>query len=92
MNPAALAPLLGFEVVDQQQALVAEVELPVGDRRMRPGGLIATVGLVNYVGADVIDWGAMAAASLTLVLPVLVLTILAQRGLLRGLTAGAVKG
>ena len=52
----------------------------------------ATVGLVNYVGADVIDWGAMAAASLTLVLPVLVLTILAQRGLLRGLTAGAVKG
>lgn len=52
----------------------------------------ATVGLVNYVGADVIDWGAMAAASLTLVLPVLVLTIIAQRGLLRGLSAGAVKG
>ena len=52
----------------------------------------ATVGLVNYVGADVIDWGAMAAASLTLVLPVLVLTLIAQRGLLRGLSAGAVKG
>lgn len=52
----------------------------------------ATVALVNYVGADVIDWGAMAAASLTLVVPVLVLTIIAQRGLLRGLSAGAVKG
>jgi multiple sugar transport system permease protein len=52
----------------------------------------ATVALVNYVGADVIDWGAMAAASLTLVLPVLVLTVIAQRGLLRGLSAGAVKG
>ena len=52
----------------------------------------ATVGLVNYVGADVIDWGAMAAASLTLVIPVLVLTLIAQRGLLRGLSAGAVKG
>jgi len=52
----------------------------------------ATVGLVNYVGADVIDWGAMAAASLTLVMPVLVLTLIAQRGLLRGLSAGAVKG
>ncbi|MFN8620105.1 MAG: carbohydrate ABC transporter permease [Chloroflexota bacterium] len=52
----------------------------------------ATVALVNYVGADVIDWGAMAAASLTLVVPVLILTILAQRGLLRGLSAGAVKG
>jgi multiple sugar transport system permease protein len=52
----------------------------------------ATVGLVNYVGADVIDWGAMAAASLTLVAPVLFLTIIAQRGMLRGLSAGAVKG
>jgi len=52
----------------------------------------ATVGLVNYVGAAVIDWGAMAAASLTLVIPVLVLTLIAQRGLLRGLSAGAVKG
>jgi len=52
----------------------------------------ATVGLVNYVGAAVIDWGAMAAASLTLVVPVLVLTLIAQRGLLRGLSAGAVKG
>jgi multiple sugar transport system permease protein len=52
----------------------------------------ATVGLVNYVGADVIDWGQMAAASLTLVLPVVVLTLFAQRGMLRGLSAGAVKG
>jgi ABC-type glycerol-3-phosphate transport system permease component len=34
----------------------------------------------------------MAAASLTLILPVLVLTLVAQRGLLRGLSAGAVKG
>ena len=52
----------------------------------------ATVGIVNYIGVDTIDWGGMAAASLTLVIPVLVLTLLAQRGLLRGLTAGAVKG
>ncbi|MCY7419392.1 MAG: carbohydrate ABC transporter permease [Chloroflexi bacterium] len=52
----------------------------------------ATVGLVNYVGSNTIDWGAMAAASLTLVLPVVVLTLFAQRGMLRGLSAGAVKG
>jgi multiple sugar transport system permease protein len=52
----------------------------------------ATVGLVNYVGSSVIDWGQMAAASLTLVLPVIVLTLFAQRGMLRGLSAGAVKG
>jgi len=52
----------------------------------------ATVGIVNFVGYDSINWGGMAAASLTLVAPVFVLTIIAQRGLLRGLTAGAVKG
>ncbi len=52
----------------------------------------ATVGLVNFVGSAVIDWGQMAAASLTLVVPVAVLTLFAQRGMLRGLSAGAVKG
>ena len=52
----------------------------------------ATVGLVNFIGAAVIDWGQMAAASLTLIVPVLVLTLLAQRGMMRGLSAGAVKG
>jgi multiple sugar transport system permease protein len=50
------------------------------------------VGLVNYIGGNTIDWGAMAAASLTLVAPVVVLTVIAQRGMLRGLSAGAVKG
>jgi ABC-type maltose transport system permease subunit len=34
----------------------------------------------------------MAAASLVLVVPVFILTLVSQRGLLRGLTAGAVKG
>jgi len=52
----------------------------------------ATVGVVNYVGYDTVNWGGMAAAALTLVLPVFLMTIAAQRGLLRGLTAGAVKG
>jgi len=52
----------------------------------------ATVGLVNFVGSNVIDWGQMAAACLTLVVPVVILTLLAQRGMLRGLSAGAVKG
>lgn len=56
------------------------------------GTMPATVALVNNVGADVIDWGQMAAASLTLVVPVAVLTLFAQRGMLRGLSAGAVKG
>lgn len=57
-----------------------------------PNTTPATVGVVNFVGYDSVNWGGMAAASLTLVAPVFLLTIAAQRGLLRGLTAGAVKG
>ncbi len=52
----------------------------------------ATVGIVNFIGVDTINWGAMAAGALTLIVPVFLATLLAQRGLLRGLTAGAVKG
>lgn len=52
----------------------------------------ATVGVVDFIGVDTINWGAMAAGALALVVPVLVLTLFIQRGLLRGLTAGAVKG
>lgn len=52
----------------------------------------ATVGIVSFIGVDSINWGAMAAGALALIIPVFVATLLAQRGLLRGLTAGAVKG
>jgi multiple sugar transport system permease protein len=57
-----------------------------------PNTTPATIGIVNYVGYDAINWGGMAAASLVLVVPVFILTLISQRGLLRGLTAGAVKG
>ena len=52
----------------------------------------ATVGIVSFIGVDSINWGAMAAGALALIVPVFIATLLAQRGLLRGLTAGAVKG
>lgn len=52
----------------------------------------ATVGLVNFIGIDTINWGALAAGALALVVPTFILTLVAQRGMLRGLTAGAVKG
>ncbi len=52
----------------------------------------ATVGLVNFIGIDTLNWGAMAAGALALVIPTFVVTLLAQRGMLRGLSAGAVKG
>lgn len=52
----------------------------------------ATVGLVNFIGVDTINWGALAAGALALVIPTFIVTLLAQRGMLRGLTAGAIKG
>jgi multiple sugar transport system permease protein len=52
----------------------------------------ATVAIIDLIGVDTINWGAMAAGALTLIVPVFIATLLAQRGLVRGLTAGAVKG
>lgn len=52
----------------------------------------ATVGLVNFIGVDTINWGELAAGALALVIPAFIVTLLAQRGMLRGLTAGAIKG
>ena len=57
-----------------------------------PSTTPATVGVVNFIGVDTINWGALAAAALTLVVPVFIVTLFVQRGLLRGLSAGAVKG
>src|SRR4029077_665787 len=45
----------------------------------------ATVGIVSFIGVDSINWGAMAAGALSLIVPVFIATLLAQRGLLRGL-------
>ncbi len=51
----------------------------------------APVAIYTYVGIESSNWGAMAAGSLLVVLPVLVLAVFIQRGLIRGLTSGAVK-
>ena len=52
----------------------------------------ATVGITTYVGQFSLDYGQLAAGAMFLLVPILVLTVVAQRGLLRGVTAGAVKG
>jgi len=51
----------------------------------------APVAIYTYVGIESSNWGAMAAGSLLVVLPVLILAVFIQRGLIRGLTSGAVK-
>jgi len=50
------------------------------------------VAVYNMISFDQLSWGPLAAAALIVTLPVLLLTIFAQRQIVAGLTAGAVKG
>jgi multiple sugar transport system permease protein len=49
------------------------------------------VAVYNMISFDQLSWGPLAAAALIVTLPVLLLTVLAQRQIVAGLTAGAVK-
>lgn len=50
------------------------------------------VAVYNMISFDQLSWGPLAAAALIVTAPVLLLTVLAQRQIVAGLTAGAVKG
>ncbi|UTD27379.1 carbohydrate ABC transporter permease [Bradyrhizobium sp. WD16] len=50
------------------------------------------VAVYNMISFDQLSWGPLAAAALIVTLPVLLLTMAAQRQIVAGLTAGAVKG
>ena len=50
------------------------------------------VAVYNMISFDQLSWGPLAAAALLVTFPVLLLTITAQRQIVAGLTAGAVKG
>src|SRR3569833_366343 len=50
------------------------------------------VAVYNMISFDQLSWGPLAAAALLVTLPVLLLTMFAQRQVVAGLTAGAVKG
>ncbi len=52
----------------------------------------AIVASFNFVGEGVTNWGALMAAAVVIALPPLILTLLIQRQLVGGLSAGAVKG
>ncbi len=52
----------------------------------------APIGVYGFLSDYSSDYGALAASTLFVVVPVLLATIVAQRGLLKGLTAAAVKG
>jgi len=50
------------------------------------------VAVYNMISFEQLSWGPLAAAALIVTLPVLLLTVVAQRQIVAGLTAGAVKG
>ncbi len=50
------------------------------------------VAVYNMLSFEQVSWGPLSAAALIVTLPVLLLTIFAQRQIVAGLTAGAVKG
>ena len=51
-----------------------------------------TLGVQQFIGQYTVDWGAVLAALSVAILPVLVMYVIFSRQLIRGITAGAVKG
>lgn len=52
----------------------------------------APVAISMFRGTYVIQWGQMTAAAVTATLPIVAVAIVAQKGIIQGLTAGGVKG
>lgn len=50
------------------------------------------VAIYNFISYAQIDWGGLMAAAVVITLPILVIALLTQRFIVRGLTAGAIKG
>ncbi len=50
------------------------------------------VAVYNFISYAQIDWGGLMAAAVVITVPVLILALITQRYIVRGLTAGAVKG
>lgn len=50
------------------------------------------VAIFNFLSYSEVNWGGLMAASVIITLPVLVLAMMTQKYIVRGLTAGAVKG
>ena len=51
-----------------------------------------TLGVQQFIGQYTVDWGAVLAALSVAILPVLAMYVIFSRQLIRGITAGAVKG
>lgn len=50
------------------------------------------VAIFNFISYSSVDWGGLMAAAVVITLPVLLITLVVQRYVVAGLTAGATKG
>ena len=50
------------------------------------------VAVFNFISGDEIDWGGLSAAATLITLPILFLILLVQRHIVKGMTAGSLKG
>jgi multiple sugar transport system permease protein len=57
-----------------------------------PNGWTITVGIASFIGEFSVDWGGLMAAGLISMIPLVVLFVLLEPFLARGLTSGSVKG
>jgi multiple sugar transport system permease protein len=53
---------------------------------------MAPVAIVNFMNYEGWEWGKIAAGGTLIMLPVVIFSLLVRRYLIRGLTAGALKG
>jgi ABC-type glycerol-3-phosphate transport system permease component len=60
----------------------------LGGNRVRP----VTVAMYNFISVEQTQWARLAAAAMVAMAPVILLGIIAQRHIVKGLTVGAVKG
>ena len=60
----------------------------LGGNRVRP----VTVAMFNFISVEQTQWARLAAAAMVAMAPVIVIGLLAQRHIVKGLTVGAVKG
>jgi ABC-type glycerol-3-phosphate transport system permease component len=60
----------------------------LGGNRVRP----VTVAMFNFISVEQTQWARLAAGAMIAMAPVIVLGLLAQRHIVKGLTVGAVKG
>ncbi|WP_416900832.1 carbohydrate ABC transporter permease [Micromonospora echinospora] len=81
----ATTAIFGF-INSWNEFLLSLVILGGGDRRTLP------VGIYNFVGSEVADFGPLMAATTLALIPTLVLFVFVQRRITGGLTGGAVKG